>query len=89
VLAHDWVVLLQLQTLARIHLVLAGDVHIAGVCRATKLDDWTLVFTFCSHDSFSDFLTSCTDVGNYAFDATLVDGAKTLCTDVQGDPALL
>ncbi len=88
-LAYDWVVLLQLKTLARVHLVLTGDVHIASVGSATKLDDWTLVFTLCSHDSFSDFLTRCTDVGDYALDATLVDGTKTLRTDVQGDPALL
>ena len=88
-LAYDWVVLLQLKTLARVHLVLTGDVYIASVSSATKLDDWTLVFTLCSHDSFSDFLTRCTDVGDYALDTALVDGTKALRTDVQGDPALL
>ena len=38
--------------------------------------------------TYSDFLTRCTDIGDNALNATLVDGTKTLGTDVQGDPAL-
>jgi hypothetical protein len=48
-----------------------------------------LSLLFAAMTTYSDFLTRCTDIGDNAFDAALVDGTKALCTDVQGDPALL
>ena len=48
-----------------------------------------LSLLFAAMTTYSDFLTRCTDVGDNALDAALVDGTKALRTDVQGDPALL
>ena len=63
-LAHDWIVFLEFETLARVDLVLASHVSEASVGRAAQFDDRTLIFAFCCHDEFSDFLSGATHFGD-------------------------
>lgn len=63
-LAHDWVVLLEFETLARIDFVLASHVCETSVGCAAQLDDWTLIFALGCHDEFSDFLSGATHFGD-------------------------
>ena len=63
-LAHDWIVFLEFETLARVDLVLASHVSEASVGSAAQLDDWTLIFAFGCHDEFSDFLSGATHFGD-------------------------
>ena len=63
-LAHDWIVLLEFETLARVDLVFASHVSEASVGCAAQLDDRTLIFALCCHDEISDFLSSAAHFGD-------------------------